>query len=218
MKIKNNSILIFALTLSCAFLFNTCQKDNPDPCAGYPSQTYNYYVSDINKSKIPYSNTGKDTLIYFSNFGDTAILYGQGKQTLMDVFSAPSAANPDCGNISYWSFERILFTFIGNNSELNKLEYGVTYPYVNNGHSAPTPFSESNGLGFIISSTTSTFISCSSFTLYTNDQSYYKDSVNINNLFYKGITLCDSSKLLFNYKYGILRFIDDNQKIWTKKF
>jgi hypothetical protein len=197
MKTKTNSILLFAFTLSCVFLFNTCKKNNSDPCAGLTSQTHNYYVSPDNKSKIPY--TGTETLVFVSNTGDTVTLYGQGKQSAANVFSAPSSNDPDCGNIiSYWDFENILITFKGSNIVFNKFVYGLGYSYMLNGFNPPTPISD-NGLGFELSSGNGAFISFGTSAAYANDSTKYVDTVTINGSLYKGVDLYDSSKVIYNY-------------------
>jgi len=212
MKTRFYFILIFAIGISILILINRCTKY--DPCEGHPSQTYNYYVSDSNKSKIPY--TGTDTLVFVSDSGDITTLYGTGKQTLIKTFSEQSTLNPDCGNVSYWNFERIVMTFTGTSIKLNKFVYSLSYDYVSG--SPPTPVRQSNGLGFEFSSGIGVFISCGTFTIYANNIADYTDSVTINGYVYKGINLCDSSNVLYNYNYGILRFIDANKEIWTKKF
>ncbi len=216
MKIRFFHVLLFTLLCSITISLSHCKKDKGDPCAGYPSKTNNYYVSDDNKSKIPY--TGTDTLVFISDVGDTATLYGQGKQTYMQVLSTYSSNNPDCGNISYWNFEHIVLTFIGSNSAINKLVYGLSYPFVFQNNNPPSPITESNALGFEISSGIGVLISCGSFTSYANNNINYIDSVAINGLTYKGVNLCDSSKGLYNYQYGILRFKDASHKTWTRKF
>jgi hypothetical protein len=121
MKTKIYTILFFTFYSTLTVLLSTCKKDKGDPCAGSPAHTYNYYISDDNKSKIPY--TGTDTLIFISDRGDTAKLYGQGKQTYNDVTSKPSSIDPDCSNLDYTYYENIQINFVGNNPNLNQIKY-----------------------------------------------------------------------------------------------
>ena len=138
----------------------------------------------------------------------------------MDVFSGTQNPDPDCGDIlSYWSFDDITITFTGANPELNKMFYVLNYPYfISNPYYLPTPERSGDNLGIEIGSSLSTFISWPTLAVYANDSTRYTDTATINGLLYKGVNLCDSSKVLYNYHYGILRFIDANQRTWTKKF
>jgi hypothetical protein len=78
-------------------------------------------MQEVNKA--PYW-TGHDTLVYISDLGDTAILYGQGKEfgTRIDN-SGPGDA--DCGGrptILYHN-ESMALRFISSNGLLQKIDY-----------------------------------------------------------------------------------------------
>ena len=153
--------------------------------------------------------------MFINDSGDVATLYGQGKQNAANVFSAATSYDPDCANIvSYWDFEYIKIDFKGSN-KINSFSYLMVVGGEANYH---PPRWNDDGIGLSVSSNSIEFIHCFSFATYANDTTKYTDTVTINGLLYKGVNLCDSSKVLYNYHYGILRFIDANKKTWTKKF
>jgi hypothetical protein len=203
-----HSSLLFILIYSC-FLSISCCKPDFDPCEGTPSQTFKSYLDDANKAKIPYSGPGKDTLIFVSNFGDTAKLYGQGKIEEMDVISVYSNANPDCGNMNYWYYEYATYNFVGNSSELAQLscKYYVDHTV----YQINTIEIRANNLN--LAKATLKFI---------NNSNNYNDSISINGNYIKGVNfngdIYDSSlKVLYNYQYGILRLNFINEKTWIRK-
>ena len=191
-------------------LFYGC-KDNSDPCAGHPSLTYRYYLSDSNKAKIPYSNAGFDTLIYISNTNDTAILYGQGKLQYWVSYSQPNSG-PDCGNHDYWYYENIEYNFKSTNVDLNKINFHVYFhDPIPGGFTTPQPPGRSDLM--ILTCNGSTEIGGTNFT-DANSISYYTKNILINGQLYNGIET--ENNCVYNYKYGILQF-QLNGKTWTKK-
>jgi hypothetical protein len=198
--IKNRlySSLLFIFIYSCLLSISCCKPD--DPCKGTPSQTNKYYISDDNKSKIPYSDAGFDTMVFINNT-DTAKLLGQGKQQTMSMTSNYSSSNPDCGNMNYYYYEDISLNFMGNNTELPDVKLKV---YAQDGKQGNEV--TSIVIGGDISKIYSDFI---------NNESNYNDSIYSKGNYYSGFNLYGVNEILYSRYYGILR-IKLNGKTWIR--
>ena len=120
MKTKTNSILFFAFLCSSALLFNSCTRRESN-CGWENTTNVNQNLSDFNK--VSYY-TGHDTLVFISNAGDTATLYGQGKQTYFDLTNS-GISNADCGSTPQYTYhnENLDLVFSGSDNDLYKIEY-----------------------------------------------------------------------------------------------
>lgn len=167
-------------------------------------------LSDDEIRKIPYK--GKDTLIFISDAGDTAILYGQGKKHYMDALrGAVPTFDPDCPDYISKDLEKIEFAFQGTNNNLKQISLTYTSDY---------KYPSSNDL---IVNANESYMYLGLAAL--NYEGGYKDSVMIRGRIFTGRNLMDyddekfeydsSLTVLYNYHYGILRlsFLDGN--IWT---
>ncbi len=195
--------LCFLLLLIPALVLSNCKPDNPCDVSPTQNVTYNLDTADINK--IPYRTDGRDTLVYISDEGDTATLYGQGAKRDYDVIGTRRSPNPDCQEVDAKSYETIEYYFKGTSPLINTINYkvtsdnGVTVYFNINNISLYDPYFE--------------------FVNYTNR---YIDTVLINSKIYNGVLLYSSRPsvanipLLYNYKFGILKITKDGL-IWRKQ-
>ncbi len=184
------------------FGLQSCMKD---PCKNYDQTPFHAYynISDQDKSVIPFK--GHDTLIYFSDAGDTAILYGKDKYQYYDIEQGNSGS-ADCPREISYNYEIIDYKFTGTNSDLYLLEYVISvyasslFPdtqihyFINNisGQSGPTRY---------------------------NNPGLYTDSIQINGKYINGYPNDDINGLsfLYNFNYGFIRIKVDGGKTWTLK-
>ena len=192
------------LLLFCTIiLISSCEK--PSFCGEADVNTI-YNVSDADKSKIPY--TGFDTLVFKSDAGDTATLYGQSKKDFYTQYRQ-NDGDINCQkwhNYNYENFEYYyssLDTFISQYI-FTPFMYGYGNGYGNNPSSSSLKI-VINGILYYDGDFTS-----------INNNSNYKDSTLINGKYYNGIYIGNSKNILYNFKYGVLKFKDSNNITWTK--
>lgn len=205
MKTKTYSILFFAV--SYILLFNACKRDAPCPSAT-PSIEHKYYLQDSSKKKIPY--TGFDTLVFISDSGEIATLYGHGKQDTLQVYARNTQPGLDCDyHYDYWEFEIIQFTFTGNNPDLNSINYSVTTSDGTN----PIPYIDGVAYGISINQKSNWYDS-----FYFN---FIIDTITIKGINYLGRNIPIDNNLtlyfFYNSKYGIMKISNINGKTWTLK-
>jgi hypothetical protein len=97
MKFKRYPITIISVLLICIFTLSNCSPDDgitPDD-PGCQNKTEHYYLSEANKSYIPY--TGFDTIKMRNQAGDTLYFIGQGKQPFT-TSEFVLHNNPACGS------------------------------------------------------------------------------------------------------------------------
>lgn len=122
------------LLIILSSVFSSCRKD-VDPC-DFDSNSYNYLSSD-NKAKIPYN--GDELLMFTSNFGDTAICIGQGREQFFTTFTWYDYG---CERQMFSNYEAYKIKFLDENKKLNieilgycKDEFGKGRVYISlNGH------------------------------------------------------------------------------------
>ncbi|MFZ4798984.1 MAG: hypothetical protein ACOYMA_15895 [Bacteroidia bacterium] len=100
------------LSIFLLVIFNqSCSKDKGS-CGGNKT---NYYLSDVDKAKVPY--TGTDTLVFVSNINDTAICIGQGKKLFYTSRSFSVNAG-ECEDDTYY-YEAYNYKFKDRNKFLD---------------------------------------------------------------------------------------------------
>ena len=175
-----------------------------NPCDGLDLSTVTttYNVSDADKAKIPY--TGTDTLIFKSDAGDTAILYGQGKIDYY-ITDQKGGGSADCPKTYKYKYENVEVDFTSTNSNLYQLSFTA---FMNDmGGTSSGVLIKANDLQ----------ICGSGFDYIDSKINNSEDSIFLNSIYQKGVYIQYSSKsVLFNYTKGILKFIDSNNKTWTK--
>jgi hypothetical protein len=97
MKFKLYPITLISVLLICIITLSNCSPDDGitpnDP--GCQNETEHYYLTDKDKSYIPY--TGFDTIKMRNQAGDTLYFIGQGKQPFT-TSEFVLHNNPACGN------------------------------------------------------------------------------------------------------------------------
>lgn len=195
LKTKNFYLLFSSVALSSILVFNTCQKN--DPCKGLDlsTDTVTYNLSNMNKANV---YKGNDTLVFISNAGDTAILYGQNKKDYyVSNLSQPSSA--DCPKYAYYQYENFDLIFSGNNTQLYKIEY---HGYVSTVPQEVTDISVNN------------YTSGYSATYFRNTLNYFTQ-INIKGINYNCLLSDYPPYTYYNQQYGILRIDSINGKNWT---
>ena len=201
MKTKINHIFFFSLTFFGLTFFSSCKRNDSSGC---PDTTPSYYyLSADDKNKIPF--TGTDTLIYVSNTGDTAKLFGQEKKDYYNNVRS-YGGNPDCSQGSS-NYENTLLTFSRNNTVLNNLKYCLYIDVITSFSGLDISIDNTSFNGWIFAA--------------INNESNYKDKVLINNQLYNVIKLKannDSTSVIFyNHLYGILKIQLSNNQTWLKQ-
>jgi hypothetical protein len=193
MKTKTKLLSIIGLIM----LFENCTKE---PSCGDQSDIVNsYYISADDKSKIPFK--GNDTLTYISDAGDTAILIGSGKREFIDKVRTVIGGNADCYKYNVDNNETIIFEYLGNNLELNKIKYRI---YGNNERTI-VDYYLNNYKG-------------NRYPNNFNNLYYYTDSIFIKNSFIIGVPIkLTNLQTLYNFNYGFLKIQFNGGKIWLLK-
>ena len=187
--------LIFLLTLF-VILFQSCSKESD--CNDQSDMINSYNISADDKSKIPFK--GNDTLTYISDAGDTAILIGNGKRAYMDVISK-NIGDLECSRYQVDNNETIIFEYLGNNLELNRIKYKIT------GNKERTL------IEFNIN-----ILYANDYPYYFNSEKFYTDSILINGYYYSGLPKVDDVFYsLYNFNYGFLKIQFNGGKIWLLK-
>lgn len=186
------AILHILLTSSFSLLLLqlfSCQPE--ENCPERETKYSQYNISEDDKSKIPF--TGTDTLVYISNDGDTAILYGRGKKAFIDEVVAKTSINPACPHYDYDYFENIEFLYRGNNAELNRI-------FIDFNASVNSP--KQTNADFTIGS-----VNYSTYLGALNHPLNYEDSTIINLRTFYGIKIGGEQNLpyLYNHEYGIIK-------------
>lgn len=201
MKAILHILLTSSFSLLLLQLFSCQPEEN---CPERETKYSQYYISEDDKSKIPF--TGTDTLVYISNQGDTAILYGQGKKAFIDEVVAKTSINPACPHYDYNYYENIEFLYTGKNPELNRI-----FIDFNASIYSPLQTNADITIGIIKYATSLGFL---------NYIPNYQDSVQISSIYYIGRKITRDSKrpCLYNYQYGFIEITTDDNTIWLRKF
>lgn len=195
--------LLYISIISLLFILQACKRTEPD-CGDLSDVITNYNIADSNKAKIPY--TGKDTLVFISDAGDTSTLIGQGKKTNYESVRT-NISGGDCPRAGIDNYENIDMSFIGNLFTFSKIYFRIN----------TTDFYKNTLTGFEIKCNETFRVGS------TLERVYFflpiSDSIFINNNYVKGKYIDDNKSLLYNLNIGILK-ISFNNKIWilnTKK-
>ncbi len=193
MKTKTKLLCIIGLIM----LFENCSKE--PSCSDQSDIVNSNYISADDKSKIPFK--GNDTLTYISDAGDTAILIGSGKREFIDKVRTVIGGNADCYKYNVDNNETIIFEYLGNNLELNKIKYRI---YGNNERTIVDYYLNNyNG---------------NRYPNNFNNLYYYTDSIFIKNSFIIGVPIKLSNlQTLYNFNYGFLKIQFNGGKIWLLK-
>jgi hypothetical protein len=186
---------------------SSCAGNNECPDQE-PSKHTEYNLNPADVSKIPY--TGTDTLVFISNTGDTATLYGQGKKQYRQEVATNRSSDPGCPFFDYDYCERINIKFNGDNPLLKELilSYNV------NEESAD----KASQMTVIVNEATS-----SRGLIALNAENRYADTMTIKGIIYNGERFMgfrqyenDSSLIVFyNCRIGLLQLVFFESKSWV---
>jgi hypothetical protein len=187
-------IQLYKTILLCiAFVFTqSCQKESNGPCGG--NKTY-YYLSEIDKAKVPY--TGTDTLVFVSNTNDTAVCIGQGKKLFYTAHSFSVNAG-ECEDDTYY-YEAYNYKFKDRNNmlniSLNIFEYDL--------------------IAYEVMEIKKEEISLHPINLIYFFSKYYNDSIQTNKYIYKTLRINNGLGFIvqYNLQKGIIQ-IQNDEKIW----
>jgi hypothetical protein len=186
------SILFLIIVIGCK-----------DPCKGKDTdaETITYTIEEDAKSKFPFKD--RDTQIYISNIGDTAVLFGR----LYAGYESKSAPNTiECFKPITWNAEKLRYYATGTNLELNKIEFILGAQFENAGENVIEFWISGNiggGGGYYIES--------------LNNEVKYKDSIIFNGASIYGVSLKGPiANLIYNYQYGFLKIEYLSGKSWKK--
>lgn len=194
MSVKTTTKLISILILF--ILAQSCTKDAN--CGDQNKIENSYYISADDKSKIPFK--GNDTLIYYSNEEDTAILIGNGKRAYMDVISK-NIGDLECSRYQVDNNETISIEYTGDNIELNRIKYKIYGS------------KERTEIEFKFNAQYGIY-----YPYYFNSPKFYNDSTLISGVLYYGLPLdITNYKALYNYEYGFLKIQFNGGKVWLLK-
>jgi len=195
-------------TISLAIIIigiTSCSKQNESPCNDYVSKIFEKNLSDSTKLNIPF--TGTDTLIYISNYNDTAILYGKGLEHYVATASALVNNDPACPQRDYYDIETLDYEFNGDNPNLNFLFLRVNYPQILETDEFITTY--------ILNEYNRTR---ATFGRYSKPI-YYTSPVTIKGKTYYGIYFYNDfdrlPALVYNKNYGFLQFIMNDTLTYT---
>jgi hypothetical protein len=201
--------IFVSLIISVLFIiaFSGCK----DECKGKDTspQTITYPVEEDAKAKFPFKD--KDTQIYISNLGDTAILFGR----LYSGYERSSNQKLDneCFKPITTQAEQLSYYATGSNPELNKIEFILRAQF-------EEPVGE-NEINFRINGNIPKIGMYGYFYLspeYLNNVNGYTDSIMVNGTYLYGKPLIEPNLIsfLYNFQYGFLKIEFSSGKIWTK--
>ena len=196
---KNYFVLLMAVTAMLGI--QSCGKGSPCEGRDMTDEITVYTIADSIKAKIPY--TGWDTLVFVSDAGDTATLYGQGKRTYFkESFNSTSG---DCPKQTIRRYENNDFVFLGSKNLSNL--YFVVY----RNHLDINPSTNS-----IKISSNDAVIDITNYK-YLDSPKRIFDSILLNGIYHKGVYTDDIKKnILFSFSQGVLLFNDNQNVRWTK--
>ncbi len=192
---KGNFLLCLLTTALLVFLLGFSKYD-PN-CGRYKDEYYN--LTDDSKSKINFK--GFDTLVFISNVGDTATLFGHGK-TQTNVAFPQQTTNADCPGITEY-YEKIEIGFFGDSPELHNLNFKY---YVK----------ESSAKDYIELRMDNHYFFTKVLSYMNNPTNYLDTIIYKNNKIYGFNASADdnSSYCLYNLNYGVLRLKINGGKTW----
>jgi hypothetical protein len=194
--------IIYFLLLMSVIAMHSCSKS--EPCNAKDIITY-YNLTEEQKSKIPYK--GSDTLMFLSDAGDTAILWGQGVNHYTEKISTRSLTG-DCPDHEYDQIENIETNFIGNNPEFSYLI--IKYKAKISGWADDGMFN----FGVLLNFNYYSFAHLN----FINNSENYKDSLMYLGNHIQGVNLTDERKFFeyfYNFNHGIMRIKVAGGKVWT---
>ena len=196
---KLNFLSLSFLAVS-AFFLQTCKKDHCVNKDRTPLDIF-HKLSEEDKSKVPFK--GNDTLVYYSDAGDTAILYGQEKKEGYN-WAMGGDGDFDCPRTYNHYYESNEYSYIGNDSGLFQIKYNL-FIY---------EFDSGSGIHYVLNTFEYGFAPS-----FINSPSNYKDSILIKGNYFKGskFIYLNSVTFLYNYKYGFLQIKFEPGKNWTLK-
>jgi hypothetical protein len=196
-------IIYFLLLMAVIAMLGIQSCGKGSPCEGrdMTDAITVYTIADSIKANIPY--TGWDTLVFVSDAGDTATLYGQGKRTYFkESFNSTSG---DCPKQTIRRYENNDFIFWGGKG-LSNLSFVVYRNHLDINPSYNSIKISSNDI----------VLDITSYGYLDSPQRIF-DSIILNGIYHKGVYTDDIKKnILYSFSQGVLLF-DDNQNVrWTK--
>ena len=191
-------IIYFVLLMAVTAMLGIQSCGKGSPCEGrdMTDEITVYTIADSIKAKIPY--TGWDTLVFVSDAGDTATLYGKGEKQNYD--ETRNTRGGDCPQTTISKYENIRIDFLSG-GQLRKIEiylYKKTYdPKQITGCEIIIDNQINRGFGF-------------EYILY---HSPIHDSILLNGTYITGGYV---GNVLYNVQFGILKFNNIQNKTWTK--
>jgi hypothetical protein len=197
-------LFLFLICLPSLLLTEACSLLVGDGinCGDGP-KTHSFYMSESDKSKIPFSGT--DTLTYKGTNGELALLYGQGLVKKASCESADNMADPGCPDDAN-CYESISVSYTGDNPHLNR----IFLRYIANKYDpAHSTFDLTIG-----------YHTFDEYSLgYLNYSTNYADTVVINSIVYLGrkitIDAPNNYSVIYNYQHGVLKITTSNVE-WLK--
>lgn len=198
-------IFIF-LDLLISILFLITIIGCKDPCKGKDTnaETITYPIEEDAKAKFPFKD--KDTQIYISNLGDTAILFGR----LYSGYERSSNQKLDneCFKPITTQAEQLSYYATGSNPELNRIEFILR-----------TKISNIAGENVFDYRINENIDGGSNPKSPMNNDLYYTDSILVYDKLIYGIYLPQDPPiaiLFYNYRFGFLKIEFFGGKTWKK--
>lgn len=226
MKIYHKEILQILIAPMCAGLLflHSCRKEKPD-CGDTSNIEKRVQFSNSLRSLVPH--TGRDTLVFFNQYGDTIFLRGAGTKTttinkgLQTTYPGIGSGGGECvGYIDFFiDFNEIKYiqdTLLSNSS--------ILFPFnsiVMNADSAGE-FVGITGSRIGVQISAKDLIFEAYYGQFVDQ--YYTHNIIINNRTYKCMSFnvrtanVFKSKLYFNHYQGIIQVIENDTIIWNRKF
>lgn len=182
-----------------------------------------YKIVPLSKSlrdKVPH--TGRDTLVFFNQYGDTVYLRGIGSKDYSYKKTAKASYGADCiGNVHYSiDFKEIQYL---QDSALSNTNFQFPINSIVLNADSTDEYFEITGRSGGVSITTDQAVFEALYPLFSDQ--YYTKSITINNQLYKcaafGVsyrrTNVLTSALYFNHYQGIVQFIENDTVMWNRK-
>lgn len=197
---KKSTYLVGFLITGLVFTLTGCLQDDT-PCRNEEPTTLTW---NVDTRIVPYRKDGLDTLVYLSDKGDTATLYGEGAKTKFETITRQSNGAAPCVTNEVNNYETKTYVFNGSNPWLRDLVIGFNVIAYTN----LAAKSSSSTIGFSSSN-------------YLTDTLKYDTTITINGenfigkkLSSSGLTSAGSTTAVFHYRWGLLQF-DVSGRRWT---
>ncbi|OYU95691.1 MAG: hypothetical protein CFE21_11170 [Bacteroidetes bacterium B1(2017)] len=197
MKINLNKLI--SILLPITFCIFSCKDRCRDKDISPEIKTY--LIEEDYKVKFPFKD--KDTQIYISNLGDTAILFGNLDSSFVENVSTN---HEECTKSITQKSERLTYLANGFNPELFSIKFDLNANW-------------NWGSRSVIECQINEKINRNCFPEPLLNMNNYTDSVLINGIAYFGVPVIEKDViyLLYNYNYGFLKIDINGGKTWIKQ-